>query len=104
MRHQDSALPQHAVEDEAPLETLLGEAGLTTVEADYVEIAEEYPDLETLLRAWLSIGPVRLAVRNAGEDAVREALGAGFAPLRTSNGGYRVEDEYRYVMAQAATG
>ena len=40
----------------------------TTVEAGHLEIAEEYPDLETLLRAWLSIGPVRLAVRNAGED------------------------------------
>ena len=97
-------LPQHAVEDEAPIETLLGEAGLTAVEVGYLEIAEEYPDLETLLRAWLSIGPVRLAVRNAGEGAVRDALSAGFAPLRTSSGGYRVEDEYRYVIAQAATG
>jgi ubiquinone/menaquinone biosynthesis C-methylase UbiE len=97
-------LPSHAVEDETPIESLLGEAGFTTVEAGYLEIAEEYEDLETLLRAWLSIGPVRLAVRNAGETAVREALGAGFAPLRTSSGGYRVEDEYRYVIAQAATG
>lgn len=93
-------LPAHAVEDEAPIEALLGEAGLTTVEAGYLEIAEEYPDLETLQRAWLSIGPVRLAVRNGGEEAVREALATAFAPLRTSNGGYRVEDEYRYALAR----
>ena len=95
-------LPDLAVEgdDELPVE----QAGLATVEAGYLEIAEEYPDLDTLLRAWLSIGPVRPAVRNAGEDAVRDALARAFAPLRTSSGGYRIEDEYRYVIAQAATG
>ena len=47
--------------------------------------------------------PGRLAVRNAGEPAVRQALTEAFAPLRNSSGGYRVEDEYRYVIAQAAT-
>jgi ubiquinone/menaquinone biosynthesis C-methylase UbiE len=98
-------LPDMAIEeDDAPLEALLPQAGLRTVEAGYLEIAEEYPDLATLLRAWLSIGPVRLAVRNAGEAAVRDALTGAFAPLRTSSGGYRIEDEYRYVIAQAATG
>ena len=52
----------------------------------------------TLLRAWLSVGPIRLAVRNAGEAAVREALTTALAPLRTSTGGYRIEDEYRYAI------
>lgn len=95
-------LPEFAVEDddELPLEP----AGLSTVETGYLEIAEEYPDLDTVLRAWLSTGPVRLAVRNAGEAAVREALTGALAPLRTSSGGYRIEDEYRWVIAQAATG
>jgi SAM-dependent methyltransferase len=95
-------LPAFAVEDdeELPLEA----AGLAVVEAGYLEIAEEYPDLDTMLRAWLSIGPVRLAVRNAGEQAVREALAKAFTSLRTSTGGYRIEDEYRYAICQAATG
>jgi SAM-dependent methyltransferase len=94
-------LPEFAVEDdELPIEA----GGLATVDAGHLEIAEEYPDLDTVLRAWLSIGPVRLAVRNAGEEAVREALTEAFAPLRTSSGGYRIEDEYRFVIAQAATG
>ena len=93
-------LPEFAVEDEGPLEPLLAQAGLETVEAGHLEIAEEYPDLETLLRAWLSIGPVRLAVRNAGEEAVRDVLSRAFVPLRTSSGGYRIEDEYRYVFAK----
>jgi SAM-dependent methyltransferase len=91
-------LPQHAIEDDEPLDVLLARAGLEVRESGYLEIAEEYTDLDTLLRAWLSIGPVRLAVRNAGEAAVRAALTSAFAPLRTSTGGYRVEDEYRYVI------
>jgi SAM-dependent methyltransferase len=95
-------LPDFAVEDEDELP--LERGGLSAVEAGYLEIAEEYPDLETVLRAWLSIGPVRLAVRNAGEEAVRQALTSAFAPLRTSSGGYRIEDEYRWVVCQAATG
>jgi SAM-dependent methyltransferase len=91
-------LPAHAVEDEEPIDALLARAGLVGRESGYLEIAEEYPDLETVLRAWLSIGPVRMAVRHAGEAAVREALTSAFAPLRTSSGGYRIEDEYRYVI------
>jgi SAM-dependent methyltransferase len=91
-------LPVHAVEAEEPLDALLAAAGLEVGESGYLEIAEEYPDLATLLRAWLSIGPVRLAVRNAGEAAVREALTTALAPLRTSTGGYRIEDEYRYAI------
>lgn len=97
-------LPAFAVEEDVPLDELLPQAGLEVVEGGYLEIAEEYPDLDTLLRAWLSIGPVRLAVRRAGEPAVREVLSRAFAPLRTSSGGYRLEDEYRYLIAQAATG
>ena len=96
-------MPEFAIEDddEPELETLLAEAGLRTVEARYLEVAEEYPDLATLLRAWLSVGPIRLAVRNAGEAAVREVLTKAFGPLRTSSGGYRVEDEYRVLIAEA---
>jgi SAM-dependent methyltransferase len=91
-------LPAHAVEADEPLESLLAAAGLEPQDGGYLEIAEEYADLGTVLRAWLSIGPVRMAVRNAGEAAVREALTSAFAPLRTSTGGYRIEDEYRYVI------
>ncbi len=101
--------PKHALEDEEPalheggvLESLLAQAGLTTIDAGYLEIAEEHPDTDTLLRGWLSVGPVRAAVRNAGEDAVREALTGAVAPLRTSTGGYRIEDEFRYLIARRA--
>jgi hypothetical protein len=40
----------------------------------------------------------------AAIEARERALTRAFAPLRTSGGGYRIEDEYRWVVAQAATG
>jgi hypothetical protein len=56
-------------------------------------------DLETLLRGYLAAGPVVCAVRSLGEQAVREALAGPLAPLRTSTGGYRIEDELHYLIA-----
>jgi ubiquinone/menaquinone biosynthesis C-methylase UbiE len=88
-----------ALHEDAVLESLATEAGLTPREAGYLEVAEEYPDLETLLRGYLAAGPIVRAVRSAGEQDVREALARALAPLRMSTGGYRIEDELRYLIA-----
>jgi SAM-dependent methyltransferase len=101
-------LPQFAVEDDPALheagvlERLLAEAGLAATDAGYLKIAEEHPDLETLLREWLSVGPVRLAVRNAGEEAVRRAVVEALAASVARDGSVRIVDEYRYVLATHA--
>lgn len=87
--------------EEGVLESLALDAGLTPREADYLEVAEEYPNLETLLRGYLAHGSIMRVVRSSGERAVREALAGALAPLRTSTGGYRFEDEYRYLIATA---
>jgi ubiquinone/menaquinone biosynthesis C-methylase UbiE len=88
-----------ALHEEEILESLATEAGLTPREAGYLEVAEEYPDLETLLRGYLAAGPIVRAVRSSGEQAVRKALAGALAPLRMSTGGYRIEDELRYLIA-----
>jgi SAM-dependent methyltransferase len=100
-------MPQHAVEqEEGPalhgegvLESFAAEAGLTPVDAGYLEVAEEQPDIETLLRGWLAIGPLVQLTRILGAQVVRETLTEALAPLRLSGGGYRIEDEYRYLIA-----
>jgi hypothetical protein len=94
---EDDASP--ALHGEGVLESLAHEAGLTSREAGYLEVAEEYPDLETLLRGYLAAGPIVRAMRSSGEAAVREALTAALAPLRMASGGYRIEDELRYLIA-----
>jgi SAM-dependent methyltransferase len=88
-----------ALHEAETLETLAGEAGLTLKEADYVEIAEEYPDVDTFLRGYLAAGPIVRAIRALGEQPVRDALSEGVRPLVTASGGVRFEDEYRYLIA-----
>jgi hypothetical protein len=75
------------------------EAGLTPIEAGYVRVPEEYPDLETMLRGYMAAAPFVRAARSAGEEAVREALSHALQPLKISSGRYRLEDELRYLIA-----
>jgi hypothetical protein len=90
-----------ALHEEGVLESLAKEAGLVPRDAGYLEVVEEYPDLETLLRGYLAHGSVVRAVRSANEPRVRDALSDGVRQLITASGGVRIEDEYRYLVASA---
>ncbi len=87
--------------EEGTLETRATDAGLSPKQAGYLEFAEEYPNLETMLRGYLAAPPFVRAARAAGEEAVREALVEALRPLQTSSGRYRLEDEVRYLIAVA---
>lgn len=93
--------PKPAIGDEGVLEELATEAHLTPQEAGYIGFAEVYPDLTTMLRGYMAAPPFVRAARMAGEDAVREALTAAVQPLETPTGGFRLEDEVRYLIASA---
>jgi hypothetical protein len=90
-----------ALHEEGVLEARATEAGLTPKEAAYIEIAEEYPTLETMLRGYIAAPPFVRAARAAGEQAVNAALTEALRPLETSAGRYRLEDELRYLIAVA---
>lgn len=90
-----------ALHQEGALERVAAAAGLTPVEAGYLDVPEEYPDLETMLRGYMAAAPFVRAARSAGEEAVREALSRALRPLRISGGRYRLEDELRYLVAAA---
>jgi SAM-dependent methyltransferase len=87
--------------EEGALETRATEAGLSPKEAGYLQFAEEYPNLETMVRGYLAAPPFVRAARAAGEEAVREALVEALRPLEISSGRYRLEDEVRYLIAVA---
>ena len=89
------------LQEEGVLEALAVEAGLAPREAGYLDVVEEYPDLETLLRGYLAHGSVVRAMRSSDEPRVREALSEGVRSLITESGGVRIEDEYRYLIAGA---
>ena len=90
-----------ALHEEAVLESLAKKAGLVPREAGYLVVVEEYPDLETLLRGYLAHGSVVRTTRSSDEPRVRAALSDGVRPLITARGGVRIEDEYRYLIADA---
>ncbi|MBV8998501.1 MAG: hypothetical protein JO304_05550, partial [Solirubrobacterales bacterium] len=64
-----------------------------------VEKAYEYSDLDTALRAIRSAGLTLLAERTAGDTALTNAIASALAPYRTDRGGYRLEVESRYILA-----
>jgi SAM-dependent methyltransferase len=70
----------------------------TTFEADW---SWEYPDRDTMLRGLLAPGLSALAIENAGEETVKDALVAALAPYRATTGVYRLENTVRCMIAVA---
>ena len=83
------------------LEQFAGDAGLTPDTAFDTRWAYEFEDEEAMARALLSAGGAVPAIRSAGEHAVRAALVDALAPYRTAEGGYRLENEWHYLVARA---
>jgi SAM-dependent methyltransferase len=82
------------------LEALAVEAGLSPVESFDASWAYEYPDSDTLARAL--VAPAGLALLAGDrEPEVKRAIVEGLAPFRTAEGGYRLENEYHYLVANA---
>ncbi|HEY7124438.1 MAG TPA: class I SAM-dependent methyltransferase [Ktedonobacterales bacterium] len=83
------------------VEALLEQAHLSPQKSEEVDCPFEFPNLETAVRGNLSTGPAAFAIRQAGADAVQQALAEALAPFRTSVGGYRLRNRVRYVIATA---
>jgi ubiquinone/menaquinone biosynthesis C-methylase UbiE len=81
------------------LETLLQQAGLTPLTSGEADCPFAYPDLETAVRGNMSTGPAVAAIRQAGAEAVQQAISKALAPFRTSEGGYLLRNRVRYVIA-----
>jgi SAM-dependent methyltransferase len=90
-----------ALSEPGRLEELAQSAGLRPERVAEVPTPFSYPDLETAIRTQLSAGPARRAIEYAGESATREALGAAFAASRQSDGRYRQDNVFRFLIARA---
>ncbi len=97
----DEEDPGPALHEKGVLEARAAEAGLTPLDEGYLRFAEQYPDLDTMLRGYLAAPPFARASQQAGEEAVREALKRAIEPLRTEKGTYVLEEEIRFLIASA---
>lgn len=88
-----------ALSEPGRLEALLEQAGLRADESGEIASTFAWADSETAWKAISSAGPTVMAVRYAGEEQVKQVVLDSLLPYRTSNGGYREENTYRYVIA-----
>ena len=83
------------------LETLAVAAGLTPETAFDATWTFEYPDEDTLGRAMVAVAGLAILAGPEREDELRTAIVDGLAPYRGPNGGYRLSNEYRFLIASA---
>ena len=62
--------------------------------------AYEYPDETTLGRAMMAPAGIATLVGPEREDEVRAAIVEGLEPYRTPEGGYRLENEFHFLIAR----
>jgi SAM-dependent methyltransferase len=82
------------------VEALMEQAGLQPTISGSVACPFVYPDVETAWRGISSPGPYVVAMRHSGEAAVKSATLASLAPFATPSGGYRQNNQFRYVIAK----
>jgi SAM-dependent methyltransferase len=94
--------PEPRLWDPGVLEQIAADAGLTPGTAFDHTWAFEYPNDETLVRGMASAGGLAELVGPSGQEALRAALLDALAPYRTPSGGYRLQNEWHYLVAYAA--
>jgi SAM-dependent methyltransferase len=83
------------------LEDAATSAGLTPEAAFDLTWAYEYADQETLGRAMMAPAGIAALVGPEREEEVRAAIVDGLAPYRTPDGGYRLNNEFHFLIARA---
>jgi SAM-dependent methyltransferase len=89
-----------AMSQPGALEALAREARLHPVESHDVECIWDYKDEPTLLRAMLSSGRSVSAINRVGEARTIQGILTALVPYRTPEGGYRLRNVFRYLIAE----
>ena len=84
------------------LSSIAADAGLTAEDSFDETWAFEFPDERAALRALLSPAGAVAAAAFAGHDAVAEAILEAIAPYRSDDGGYRLPNEWAYLVTRAS--
>jgi SAM-dependent methyltransferase len=90
-----------ALSEPGALERFAARGGLKPSERRELLCVWWFPDEETLLRDIKSTGFAVRAIDSAGEQKVTEAIREAVAPYRTSDGGYRLENVFTYLIAES---
>ena len=95
------ASPDPDLSQPGALEAIATDAGLRPETVFDTTWAYRYPDEETLGRALVAPAGVAILVGPQHEEAIKAALVEGLAEHRAADGSYRLENEYRFLIARA---
>ncbi len=95
------APPDPDLSQPGALQALATRAGLTRASEFDASWAFEYPDAETLGRALLAVAGLATLAGPEHKQELRNAIVDGLAAYRRPAGGYRLENEYHYLIARA---
>jgi SAM-dependent methyltransferase len=82
------------------LEGIATKAGLTPEQTFDSTWSYGFPDEATLRRALVAPAGIATLVGPAHEQVVKDAIVAGLAPHRTADGGYRLANQFHYLVAR----
>jgi SAM-dependent methyltransferase len=83
------------------LEGMAGDAGLEPETAFDVRWAYEYPDAKTLGDDMMAPAGIAALVGPEREDQVKAQIVSALEPCRTPDGGFRLENEFHFLVARA---
>ena len=89
-----------ALSDADALNALASSAGLHPLSVHDVRCTWEYRELEEAVRAFGSAGVAVRAAEHSGQEAVDRAHVEALAPFRQSDGSYRLEASFRWLLAR----
>jgi SAM-dependent methyltransferase len=92
----------YALSEPGGLERLIRAAGMEPCDAGEVALAWAHPDVDLAVRAVLASGGGAMAIAAAGEDAARAALEQAVRPFTLPDGGVRMNNVFRFVIAERA--
>ncbi|MFD2933388.1 class I SAM-dependent methyltransferase [Spirosoma flavum] len=89
-----------ALSEDGALEDLVTQAGFKVGQKTSVSSPFVYSDLSSALKGLLSAGPARKAILNSSLEQATEAVTTAIAPFRTNLGGYKLENEFYYLVCE----
>ncbi len=82
------------------LEALVSKAGLKPDRITSVITTMRFPDEATTVRGLLASGVVERAIRNSGEDAVRQGITEAARASLKGDGSYEFKNEWRFLLSR----
>jgi SAM-dependent methyltransferase len=95
------APPDPDLSQPGALRALAVDAGLAPESEFAATWAFDYPDEDTLGRALVAVAGLAVLAGPDREEELRAAIVDGLVQYRTAEGGYRLSNEYRYLIARA---